>query len=104
MSIKIDPDKCISCGRCSNVCPGNLIELNGAGKAVMKYPAECWGCTACLKECPSGAVRYYLGADIGGKGSYLCTDNNQDWIDWYIVSPDKTRHHIRISKKESNKY
>lgn len=104
MSIKIDPDKCISCGRCSNVCPGNLIELDEVDKAVMKYPMECWGCTACLKECPAGAVKYYLGADIGGKGGYLYTRNDRDHIDWYIVSPKNTEFHIRISKKESNKY
>lgn len=104
MSIQIDRDKCISCGKCSNVCPGNLIEIDEANKAVMKYPEECWGCTACLKECPKGAIRYYLGADIGGQGGYLFTKNHRDHIEWFIVSADKTKHHIKINKKESNKY
>ncbi|HWI54600.1 MAG TPA: ferredoxin family protein [Desulfobacteria bacterium] len=104
MSIQIDHDKCISCGRCSEVCPGSLIERDKALKAVMKYPEECWGCTACLKECPTGAVKYYLGADIGGTGGYLFTRNHDDSIDWYIISPDSTTHHIKINKKESNKY
>lgn len=104
MSIQIDRYKCVSCGRCTNICPGNLIELNEGNQAVMKYPTECWGCTACLKECPAGAIKYYLGADIGGKGGYLSAGNHSEYIDWYIVSPDNTKHHIKISKKESNRY
>lgn len=103
MSIQIDREKCISCGRCSDVCPGSLIEIE-ANKAVMKYPEDCWGCAACLKECPAGAVRYYLGADIGGKGAYMFTAGHDDHIDWFFVIPDSARHHIRINKKESNKY
>ena len=104
MSIKIDRNKCISCGRCRNICPGNLIETDEADKAVMKYPSECWGCTACLKECPAGAVRYYLGADIGGRGGYLFTGNHSDHTDWFIVSADGAKHQIKINKKESNRY
>lgn len=104
MSIQIDQNKCISCGRCSDVCPGNLIARDTAKKIFMKYPSECWGCTACLKECPTGAIKYYLGADIGGQGGYLYTKNNSEDIDWYVVNPDSTQHHIKINKKESNKY
>ncbi len=104
MSIQIDKNKCIKCGKCCRVCPGNLINKDDNNKAFIKYPQECWGCTACLKECSSGAIRYYLGADIGGKGGYLYTRNHKDFIDWYIVSSDSNKHHIKINKKESNKY
>ncbi|WP_366922323.1 ferredoxin family protein [Metallumcola ferriviriculae] len=104
MSILIDPAKCISCGRCCNICPGNLIETGNTDKAFIKYPTECWGCTACLKECPAGAIKYYLGEDIGGKGGYLYTKSHQDCINWHIVSSDKKRYHIQINKQESNKY
>lgn len=104
MSIQIDHLKCISCGRCCNVCPGNLIERDESLKAIIKFPADCWGCTACMKECPTGAVKFYLGADIGGTGGYMLAKNHIDCIDWFIYSPDSTRHYIRINKKESNKY
>lgn len=28
-----------------------------------------WGCTSCLKECRFEAINFFLGADVGGKGS-----------------------------------
>lgn len=104
MSILINRDQCISCGRCLNVCPGNLIETDEEKRAIINYPSECWGCTACLKECPIGAIKYYLGADIGGKGGYLYIDNHREHIDWFIISPEDTKYHIKINKRESNKY
>lgn len=70
----------------------------------MKYPQDCWGCTACLKECPAGAIKYFLGADIGGKGGYLYTKNHKDFMDWHIVSQDNKEHTIQTKKDESNKY
>lgn len=104
MSIQINELKCIACGKCCNVCPGNLIEKDAANKAFIKYPKECWGCTACLKECPAGAIKYYLGADIGGQGGYLYTKNQKEYIDWYVVGSDGKEHHIKINKQDSNKY
>lgn len=104
MSIKIEHDKCSACGRCARVCPGSLLYQDEDGRAYIRYPKDCWGCAACLKECPVGAIQYYLGADIGGQGGYLFTGNHADCIDWYIVSPDGAQRHIKINKKESNKY
>ncbi|MDT3699829.1 MAG: ferredoxin family protein [Thermincola sp.] len=104
MSIKIDRQKCSGCGRCSQVCPGNLIEMDEDKKALLRYPAECWGCTACLKECGAGAIKFYLGADIGGAGGYMTTENNGAHLDWLIVIPGGMRHRIKINKNESNKY
>ena len=37
MSIRIDQKKCVGCRKCSEVCPGTLIVMEGK-KAVMKYP------------------------------------------------------------------
>ena len=43
MSIVIDPYKCIGCTKCTQVCPGTLIEMQKVEdmkvkKAVMQYP------------------------------------------------------------------
>ena len=60
MSIKIDKNKCVGCSRCVEVCPGNLIKIDGEKKAFIKYERDCWGCTSCVKECPRGAVFWAL--------------------------------------------
>lgn len=76
MSIAINKNNCIGCGRCTVVCPGSLIKLDENKKAYIKYPKDCWGCTSCVKECPVYAIRFYLGADIGGRGSLVHTEKN----------------------------
>ncbi|HOO05377.1 MAG TPA: ferredoxin family protein [Ruminococcus sp.] len=103
MSIAINRDKCIGCGRCTQACPGSLIGMSG-GKAVMRYPEECWGCTACLKECPVHAVRLFLGADIGGGGTLLHTERQGEILRWIFERPDGTVQEIPIDTRESNKY
>ncbi len=104
MSIRIDRDKCIGCGRCGIVCPGTLIHTDADGKAYMKYPKDCWGCTSCLKECPAAAIRFYLGADIGGRGSALHTEKQGDILRWIIEHPDGSVTVIPVNQKESNQY
>ncbi len=104
MSIQIDKNKCIACQKCSNICPGNLIRIDQDQKAFIKCPQDCWGCTACLKECPSGAIKYFLGADIGGRGGSLFTQDHPNHIDWHFITKDSKNHKIQTKKDESNKY
>ncbi|MBN7772482.1 4Fe-4S dicluster domain-containing protein [Clostridium aminobutyricum] len=103
MSIRIDPNKCIGCGKCCEVCPGSLIVKNEENKSDIKYPRDCWGCTSCLKECQAGAIRYYLGADMGGNGSYLYTKKDRHFLHWHIVK-ENTEEIITINQLESNNY
>lgn len=104
MSILIDREKCIGCGSCREVCPGTLIKLDSERKAYIKYPRSCWGCTSCLKECPVYAVRFYIGADIGGGGSLVHTEHTGDILSWIIERPDGKTVTIDIDRRESNKY
>ncbi|MHB1420567.1 MAG: 4Fe-4S dicluster domain-containing protein [Bacillota bacterium] len=103
MSITIDRGRCIACGKCLEVCPGNLIYRNEAKKVCLRNVKDCWGCAACVKECPVGAIKYFLGADIGGRGAYLFTRDRDDLLDWFIVKDEKTET-ITINKKQSNSY
>ncbi|MDR1051257.1 MAG: ferredoxin family protein [Deltaproteobacteria bacterium] len=68
MSVRIDRGDCLGCGNCLDVCPGDLLSLDGDGKAVISEPGRCWGCCACMKECPRGCLKFYLSPASGGSG------------------------------------
>ncbi len=108
MSIVIEPLKCIGCTKCTQVCPGNLIEMTELEtekkKAVIKYPKDCWGCVSCVKECPVQAISFFLGADIGGNGSRMTTRQAGDILSWIIEKRDGTIEIINIDRKDANKY
>jgi Pyruvate/2-oxoacid:ferredoxin oxidoreductase delta subunit len=46
--VRINPESCISCGRCSKVCPARIDVL----KAQTVNSGECYGCTDCIEVCP----------------------------------------------------
>lgn len=104
MSVEIDKEKCIRCRRCHDVCPGTLIKIGADGEAFIKYPKDCWGCTSCVKECPANAIGFFLGADIGGRGSTLHTEKSGDILNWIIERFDGEKIIIPVNTKESNKY
>ena len=104
MSIDIDKKKCVGCGRCRDVCPGTLIALDSDRRAYIKYPRDCWGCTSCIKECPVYAIRFFLGADMGGLGSRLHTEKDGDILRWVIEKPGGSTAVIDVDTRESNKY
>ena len=104
MSIKINKKDCVSCGQCLEACPGNLIHFDSEKKAYIKYPKDCWGCTSCVKACKKEAIRFYLGADMGGRGSQLYTKDTSDTLTWIIEKPDKTQEVIAIDKNNANQY
>lgn len=102
MSIRIDREKCIGCKKCSFICPGNLIYMEG-GKASIKYKNDCWSCGACMKECCVQAIQMYIPKELGGKGGYIETENKGGEIIWTIKT-DVEECSIKTNRKESNKY
>lgn len=104
MSIVIDKAKCVGCRKCMQVCPGSLIKADEAGKAYMKYPKDCWGCVSCVKECKVDAIDFYLGADIGGRGSKMHVTQKEDFIYWNITKASGETETIEVNRKESNQY
>ncbi|KLU60871.1 4Fe-4S binding domain protein [Peptococcaceae bacterium CEB3] len=103
MSIRIDQSLCTGCGLCRDVCPGGLIRQDERKKAFIPEPRDCWGCAACLKECGYGAIRYFLGSDMGGQGAYLVVKDEQGCLHWQI-NKNGLHTHIRVNKKEANIY
>ena len=105
MSIRIDKEKCTGCGRCAELCPGNLIKLNETGGyAFIRRPKDCWGCASCIKACPADAIRYFLGADIGGSGCEMSVSYKKDVNIWHFYFPDGSIKEITVDPKSSNKY
>jgi len=54
MPRKIDPDECISCGACAEVCPEDAIS-EGEESYVID-PEKCTDCATCEDECPVEAI------------------------------------------------
>lgn len=104
MSIRITQSKCVGCGMCIDACPGNLIKRNSDGKAYMLHERDCWGCTSCIKECKTGAIRFFLGADIGGRGSTLSVSEKNNISTWKIEDPNGNVKIIEVNKNDANKY
>jgi adenylylsulfate reductase subunit B len=57
-----------------------------------------------MKECHSGAISYFLGADIGGNGATLSVRDRGDILEWVFHRPDGTEKTIEVKRNESNKY
>ena len=61
-----NPNMCIGCGKCVEICPYNAIELIESTKdfedvslVIRKsfiHPALCKGCGTCAATCPNGAI------------------------------------------------
>ena len=56
MTITVDEDKCIGCGKCVEVCPFNL-RIVEEGKSSVD-PKLCLGCGRCVDVCPNGAISF----------------------------------------------
>ncbi len=103
MSVFVEREKCVGCGGCTEVCPGNLLFLR-EGKAQIRDVRDCWGCTACVKECPKNAIFYYLAADLGGAGGRLYAEDTPSTLNWVMKWPDGSEERILVDKKKANEY
>ena len=52
--VKVDPDLCVSCGKCLKVCPMNVDLLNLSRNR--ENGSECILCFRCAEECPKDAI------------------------------------------------
>lgn len=54
LRIKCNKDKCVSCGRCRQVCPMNVDMTDNSRKRA--NGTECILCLECVKSCPKKAL------------------------------------------------
>ena len=101
--IVIDKNKCIGCGKCAEICPGNLLQIKNRCAEICDV-RDCWGCTACVKICPKNAICYQLSADLGGAGVKLFANDEKNALKWIVKFPNGTEKIIEIDKNQSNRY
>lgn len=55
----IDKDKCDRCGKCVEICEGDVFYASKKGEfPKVSYPEECWHEASCVQVCPiEGAIR-----------------------------------------------
>ena len=97
----VDLEKCIQCGKCSMLCPHaairyNVVEANeqiANSKEQIKFvpirtpelgadllftlnisPADCTGCTICVKDCPVNALHMIPAAQAFDAGQQIAFD------------------------------
>ena len=104
MSILIKQELCVGCGSCAGICPGGVIRQRPDGTAYLRHPEECWGCASCLKECRHGAIFYYLGADIGGRGGLMQVSSQGDLQLWTVQRPGQEPVTITVDRRSANQY
>ena len=63
-------DKCVSCGKCEELCPLNNIKM-AQGKPF--YGDNCTHCMACICACPTEAIEYKK--HTVGKARYYNTES-----------------------------
>lgn len=82
VKLKLDREVCVGCGRCLDVCPHGVFELE-KGKARIIARDACMECGACARNCPVGAlfVKNGVGCAVGilnaewGRTSSCCGES-----------------------------
>ncbi len=54
MRVECDKEKCVSCGKCRQVCPMDVDVTDNSRKR--KNGTECIYCLECVRNCPKGAL------------------------------------------------
>jgi len=49
----VDPDMCVGCRACQDVCPAGAISV---GEIARVDPKRCTGCGSCVEQCPRNAL------------------------------------------------
>jgi thioredoxin reductase/NAD-dependent dihydropyrimidine dehydrogenase PreA subunit len=63
---RVDLDRCIGSGACTEVCPEKDVLSVVAGKAAVTNPTACIGHGECLRACPVDAISLVLGSERRG--------------------------------------
>jgi NAD-dependent dihydropyrimidine dehydrogenase PreA subunit len=58
-AIDLDVDRCTGAGECVQVCPRDVLAMDGRRRKVeIARPDDCVSCGACVVQCPEDALRF----------------------------------------------
>jgi len=60
VTLRLDRDACVGCGRCLEVCPHAVFVLEGRTCRIATRDT-CMECGACARNCPVGALHVTSG-------------------------------------------
>lgn len=64
--VRVDPEKCVGCGQCAEVCVSGMIEYE-AGTGLPQLCDLCGGRFECARHCPTGALTALEGGHRAAK-------------------------------------
>jgi len=67
--IAYDPEKCIGCGMCVNLCPAQgIVKREEDDKFILEFfLGSCTFCALCADLCPAGAISFQKTFSITGR-------------------------------------
>jgi NAD-dependent dihydropyrimidine dehydrogenase PreA subunit len=80
VTLQLDENKCTGCGMCLDVCPHDVLKMNGK-HVVIRNRDACMECGACKQNCPVNAIAVDSGvgcaaavinAMLGREGECCC--------------------------------
>lgn len=59
-TLELEQERCTGCGRCVEVCPHQVFELE-EGRVRIRDLDACMECGACKRNCPASAITVEAG-------------------------------------------
>ena len=75
-TLSLNTDKCIGCGRCLEVCPHGVFEMDETKVRINERDA-CMECGACAKNCSVEAIEVNAGVGCAAAIIYSWVTGNE---------------------------